>query len=182
MQPQRQQAVQRFDVAPEGDCAVPTGGGSSSSSGGSGQGATGGVSSSARSSGSMTRGSAPTLSAGEQSSHSSTYSEYYDTDSDDDLYADMDDAAVAARQFDDTHRDIAHFFKHHPSLGQAQALLRASGVHKIAQLKALDVPVMVQRGVCERDAEVILAALHSENPTGVCVCLLCCNSSPRPIM
>jgi hypothetical protein len=118
----------------------------------------------------MTRASGHALTAGEQSSsHSSGYSEYYDTDSDDDLYADMDDAAVAARQFDDAHRDIAHFFKHHPSLGQAQAMLRAAGVHKIAQLKGLDVPVMVQRGVCERDAEVIHAALLSENPTGVCV-------------
>lgn len=116
----------------------------------------------------MTRGSGHALATGEQSSsHSSGYSEYYDTDSDDDLYADMDDAAVAARQFDDAHRDIAHFFKHHPTLGQAQAMLRAAGVHKIAQLKGLDVPVMVQRGVCERDAEVIHAALHSENPTDV---------------
>ncbi len=90
-----------------------------------------------------------------------SYSDFDTTDSDDydDEDEDLTEEVIQARLHDDEYRDIAHFFKDHPTMARTQAALRASGVHKIAQLKRLTVKQLLRFGVPLADADVICEAL-----------------------
>ena len=92
---------------------------------------------------------------------SDSYSDYSDSDDDDDGFEeeDLSEEVIQARLHDDEYRDIMHFFKDYPTLARTQATLRASGVHKIAQLKRLTMKQLLQFGVPIPDAEVLAEAL-----------------------
>jgi hypothetical protein len=144
---------------------------------GSGSG-TGSGSGSGSRAGSPASDASPGSATGSTVSGSSVYSDFTESSSDDDLYADMRDEAIAARQFDDAHRDIAHVFKALPGLGAVMARLRASAVHKIAQLKGLGVEGLVRLGVPADHAAAVMAEVGESSALSWCAHRACARTHP----